>query len=258
MKSKFALKEIDSIIYDYIYDENYSIIPVIIDEDIDIPKLIEPISHVKINDVNNYDSELNKICDIIFGRKELPKIGEPPSYFELKQLPNCTKQDTDIFKRMGDYCLENSFESELDYQLSNIIQEFLKDNYNNKANDYEYIESIMVDTINILEENEYIKDCGANVGLPVTSKSFTSKGFDYYFKNFVENSDEICKKVVSAINNENIFNHDELLDYCNINSNILNAIINSFKEKKLIICDNQNNILEITSKGKRIFYNLLN
>jgi hypothetical protein len=257
MESKFAQNEINSIIYEYIYNENYLIIPVILDDSVEIPPLINHLSKVKIDDLNNYDDKIKDICDIIFGRKELPHIGEPPSYFKLEQLPNCTKQDTDIFKRIGDYCLENSFDDELDYQLLNIGQEFVKDNYNEKTNDKEYIENIIVDTLNILEENEYIKNCGSNVGLPINSMCFTSKGFEYYFRKFVDNNAKICKEVISAIHNKKLFKYDELLDYTNINTNLLKAIIKLFKDKKFIICDNQYNILEITSKGERHFYNFL-
>lgn len=255
-ESKFMSTEINSIIHDYIYD-NKLIIPVIIDQDVEVPKLINHLPYVKINDLNDYTNELNEICDIIFGRKELPKSGEVPTYFELNKLPKCSKQDTDIFKRIGDYCLENSFDAELDYELLNIGKEFVENNYINKGNDNDYIENTIVGTLDTLEENGYIKDCSSNVGLPFTSKCFTSKGFDYYFKNFVEDSDNICKKVVSAIYNDNIFKIDELLNYCDINLNILNALITSFKDKELIICDNKKNILKITSKGDRIFYNLI-
>lgn len=202
LKSKFVSTEINSLIYEFIYNYDYQIIPIIIDENATIPKLINYLSPIIIKDINKYDNELNDICDVVFGKKELLNIGKPPSYSELEQLPNCTKQDTDIFKRIGDYCLEHYFDEELDYVLLDIGKDYVKENYENKINDEKFIEDITVDALNILEENHYIKDCGANVGLPFTSKEFTSKGFAYYFKNFVKNNDEICKKVISAIYNQ--------------------------------------------------------
>ncbi len=257
-KSLFALAEVDSLIYRGIYEKSYFVIPIIIDDDVEIPELINHVSGVKINNLEDYDEELDRICDIIFGRYELSVIGEPPSYYRLNQIPNCTKQDTEIFRKMGEYCLQNGFEAELDFVLLDIGWEYLEDIRDKTSINQEEVEDALVDTLDVLEEHGYIKSHGANVGLPFVSKGFTSKGFYFYFKHFIDDSDKICKGVISAIYNDKKFEVDELESSCSISLNLLNAIIRLFKEKEFIICDNRYNILKITPKGKRYFNNLLN
>ena len=256
--SIFALAEVNSIIYKGIYEKSYFIIPIIIDDDVEIPELINHVSSVKITNIENYNNEFDEICDIVFGRHELSVLGEPPSYYKLNQLPNCTKQDTEIFKRMGDYCLENGFDAELDIVLLSIAREYLEDIKGENSIDQEEIEEVIVDTLDILEEYGYIKSYGAHLGLPFVSKGFTSKGFYFYFRNFIRDSDKICKDVISAIYNDKKFEVNELLSSCNISQNLLSALIRLFKEKEFIICDNRYNILKITPKGKRFFNNILN
>lgn len=256
--SKFALAEVNSIIYMGIYEKSYFIIPVIIDDDVEIPELINHVSSVKITNIENYNNEFDEICDIVFGRHELSVLGKPPSYYKLNQLPNCTKEDTEIFRRMGDYCLKNGFDAELDFELLDIAQEYLEDIKGENSIDQEEIEKVIVDTLNILEEYGYIKSYGAHLGLPFVSKGFTSKGFYFYFINFIRDNDKICKDVISTIYNDKKFEVNKLLSSCNISQNLLSALIKLFKEKKFIICDNQYNIMEITPKGKRFFNNKLN
>lgn len=214
--SVFALAEENSIIYKGIYEKSYFIIPVIIDDDVEIPELINHVSSVKITNIDNYDEELERICDIVFGRYELSELGEPPNYYKLNQLPNCTKQDTEIFRNMGDYCLENGFDAELDIVLLSIAREYLENIYGKGSINQEEVEEVIVDTLNILEESRYIKSYGAHLGLPFVSKGFTSKGFYFYFKNFISNSDKICKDLISAIYNDKKFEVNELLSSCNI------------------------------------------
>ncbi len=256
--SVFALAEENSIIYKGIYEKSYFIIPVIIDDDVEIPELINHVSSVKITNIDNYDEELERICDIVFGRYELSELGEPPNYYKLNQLPNCTKQDTEIFRNMGDYCLENGFDAELDIVLLSIAREYLEDIYGKGSINQEEVEEVIVDTLNILEESRYIKSYGAHLGLPFVSKGFTSKGFYFYFKNFINDSDKICKDLISAIYNDKKFEVNELLSSCNINQNLLSALIRLFNEKEFIICDAKYNILKITPKGKRYFNSILN
>lgn len=256
--SLFTMAEVDSLIYKGIYEKSYFIIPIIIDDDVEIPELINHISGVKINNLKDYDNELNRICDIIFGRYEFSVLGELPSYYKLNQIPNCTKQDTEIFRKMGNYCLDNGFDAELDVALLDIGREYLDDILDKTSIDQEEVEDVLVDTLDVLEEHGYIKSYGANVGLQFVSKGFTSKGFYFYFKNFIDNSDKICKEVMSAIYNDKKFNVAELVNSCGISLNLVYALLRLFKEKEFIICDNQYNILKITPKGKRQFNNLLN
>lgn len=256
--SVFALAEENSIIYKGIYEKSYFIIPVIIDDDVEIPELINHVSSVKITNIDNYDEELERICDIVFGRYELSELGEPPNYYKLNQLPNCTKQDTEIFRNMGDYCLENGFDAELDIVLLSIAREYLENIYGKGSINQKEVEEVIVDTLNILEESRYIKSYGAHLGLPFVSKGFTSKGFYFYFKNFISNSDKICKDLISAIYNDKKFEVNELLSSCNISQNLLSALIRLFNEKEFIICDAKYNILKITPKGKRYFNSILN
>lgn len=195
---------------------------------------------------------------LFFGRYELSELGEPPNYYKLNQLPNCTKQDTEIFRNMGDYCLENGFDAELDIVLLSIAREYLENIYGKGSINQEEVEEVIVDTLNILEESRYIKSYGAHLGLPFVSKGFTSKGFYFYFKNFISNSDKICKDLISAIYNDKKFEVNELLSSCNISQNLLSALIRLFNEKEFIICDAKYNILKITPKGKRYFNSILN
>lgn len=243
-KSKFATNEMNSIIFDYISNKEYSLIPVILDKDVEIPQLINHVSNVKINNIENYDNELNEICEMIFDKKQVLILNEPPSYSNLKQIPYCTKQDTEIFKNLGEYCLKNGFDEELDpLTILNIC------NYN---------EEEIEESLKILEENCYIKNEGSHYGMRFLSKKFTSKGFYYYITNYVEDSEKILKNIANSIYNNNQKEVKLISENNNAEISIVKGIIELFKENNYIECELNQNIISITPHGKRYFYNLLN
>jgi len=83
------------------------VIPVVID-DCEVPEALQSILWEKITDLQNYDTELNRIVSSIYGYSQKPALGPPPKYTKLSinALPGLTQIDTAIFKVICEMSLD--------------------------------------------------------------------------------------------------------------------------------------------------------
>ncbi len=205
-------------------------IPIIIAEDnIELPPAVNHIRQCLIDDISNYDVKFEELVNDILGISKKPPLGTP-QYFN--------DGDIRIFKKLGDFCLDEGFDYIFDpFKVSEICEKSTEELA-------EYIEA--------LDEEGYLKDEGGHVGEAFLSKSFTSKGFYYYFTSFVENYNEIYKNLINVIYGLNLFSFDEIVEETGINKNIILGLISYFKDEGYVDVYRYE-ITQITTKGKRYF-----
>jgi hypothetical protein len=91
-------------------NENIKLIPIVIDiDDCQVPECLKSTVWEKIADIENYDSELERIVRSIYGQYEKPPIGKPPAYFQtiVDTIPNLTKIDSLVLKLSCEKAIEN-------------------------------------------------------------------------------------------------------------------------------------------------------
>lgn len=81
-------------------NEGSILIPVVLDvEDEQVPECLKSTVWERIEDLNNYENELDRIVNAIYGHREKPPLGEPPPYTQtdLHLLPGLEQIDTIVF-----------------------------------------------------------------------------------------------------------------------------------------------------------------
>ena len=174
-ESKFALTEMNSLIHKSIY-EDYNLILIKIDNEVEIPELINHIQVIEIHDLKDYKNELNKILQMIFENKNNTFI-KP----EIIKIPNCSKKDTEIFLELCELCLDYGFDSELNPEdILHACEKYFDENSN-------IVEEKIATSLKNLEKEGYLINEGGNIGMGFSSKRISQKGFCFYFENFIEN-----------------------------------------------------------------------
>lgn len=205
-------------------------IPIILAEDnIELPSAVHHIRQCIIDDISNYDIKFEELVKDILGISKKPPLGNP-QYFN--------DEDMIVFKKLGDYCLDEGFDYIFDpYKVSEICE---------KSDDE------LAEYIKALEEEGYLKDERENVGGAFTSKSITSNGFYHYFTSYVDGYNEIYKNLINVIYGLNLFSFDEIIEEMNIDKNIVLGLISYFKDEGYVNVYRYE-ITQITTKGKRYF-----
>ncbi len=73
------------------------VIPVLLD-DSDVPESLRSLVWESIRDVHNFSTQLDRIVAAIFGHREKPALGEPPSYVTERRIPGLHQTDTLVLR----------------------------------------------------------------------------------------------------------------------------------------------------------------
>jgi len=244
-ESKFALMEMSSLIHKSIY-EDYKLIPIKIDDEVEIPELINHFQVIEISDIKNYELKLNKILQMIFENKSNTYI-EP----EMIKIPNCSKKDTEIFLELCKLCLKYGFDIELDPEdIYHACEKYFDENIG-------ITEEKIASSLKNLEKEEYLINKDGNVGRGFSSKRISQKGFCFYFNNFVDERESKYLKLINAILKDEKYSLNKLVEETNLERRIIEALIILFRKHNYIVCKNDLTILGITIEGKNYFEKII-
>lgn len=242
--SKFALTEMNSLIHKSIY-EDYKLIPIKIDNEVEVPELINHLQVIEIHDLDDYETKLNKILQMIFENKSMAYI-KP-----IIKIPNCSKKDTEIFLELCKLCLDYGFDIELDPEdIYQTCKKYFDENSN-------ITEEKIASSLKNLEKEEYLINKDGNVGRAFSSKRISQKGFCFYFKNFVDERENKYLKFIKAIFKDEKYSLDDLIEETNLERRIIEALIRIFRKHDYIACKNDLTILGITIEGKNYFKKII-
>ncbi len=244
-ESKFALMEMNSLIHKSIY-EDYNLMLIKIDDEVEIPELINHIQVIEIHDLKDYENELNKILQMIFENKNNTFI--KPA---IIKIPNCSKKDTEIFLELCKLCLDYGFDSELNPEdIFHAGEKYFDENS-------DIVEEKIAASIKNLKKEGYLINEGGNIGMAFSSKRISQKGFCFYFNNFIGERESKYLKLVNAIFKDEKYSLDELVEETNLDYRIIEALIRIFRKHNYIACENDLTILGITIEGKNYFENII-
>ncbi|MBE6496168.1 MAG: toll/interleukin-1 receptor domain-containing protein [Methanobrevibacter thaueri] len=247
INSKWVKEECDSAFIKKI-ENNMKFIPVILmDENFEIPHYLDHLVQSRIHNIDNYESEFDKIVSDIWGVSKKPPLGDRPKYTSITPIKGFTQLDSLIIQKLGEllHSKNNMFSSDEIIELTN--NEFSKE---------DILESIQV------LESDYKLECQYGLGsrFPYTLK-LTPSGVIFYSLHYEEDFETYMKDVVSTLLNEKVHSNEEICKKIDCPKFIVNAILEQFLNHRIIkgskTVDGSIIIYEITGKGRRQLKNFL-
>jgi TIR domain len=166
------------------------LIPVVID-DVAVPEALKSTVWQKIDDLDNYDEELDRILRAIHDDRNRAEPGVRPRYAETRALPGLYSTDTLMLRTAGEMSVES------DSTLVN-SREILTRLAGERLAEQAYL-----DSLDVLEEHWYIRvhrTLGAGLD-GASAFSLTTLGFDEYARNFIDGYDAMQTTVVAELVN---------------------------------------------------------
>lgn len=203
-------------------NQGSKLMPVIID-DCSIPVCLQSTVWVKIKDINNYDSDLERIVMSIYGQQDKPPIGNPPFYAQtiIDIVPNLTKVDSLVLKI--------SCEKAIKLGHPGIDTESI----------WKQVESLNVpieefrETIEILDEKGYIKAMKV-IGGEIPHFLITTFGFEEYSRVYMEDYDSIFESAAFQIVNQDNKHNTSISKSLNQPQRVIDHILDVLEAKGLI------------------------
>ena len=185
-------------------EEGMRIIPIVLD-DCTIPTALRATLHVKIPDLNNFDAQLSRIVDTLYGRSKKPALGSAPTYIQnpIEQIPGLSRIDSLLLKMAGDKAMEKG--DVFGIQTSEMLSEAAQQD----ISPYQFYESLAV-----LGDTHYLELTRSSYTEPSDPKlremvrggvpffSITIDGFEKYAKTYIPKYQAIVRDVHFQIVNE--------------------------------------------------------
>ncbi len=206
-------------------NESIKLIPVVID-DCQVPACLQSTAWVVIKSLENYEEEVDRIVMSIYGHRDKPPIGRPPTYSqtEIDVLPDLTKVDSLVFKLSCEKAIE------IGYLYKPIDTESILE----QASSLDIPQEEFFESLKILDRKRYIK-AGRNAGVRgIPFFSITFYGFDKYVRVYLDNYDSVLKSVVSQIVNHNKKDNLSISASLNQPQRIVDHFFELLERKRLI------------------------
>ena len=202
--------------------EKTRIIPVIIDE-CEIPECLKSTLWERIDNLESYEENLERILQSIFGVSEKPPIGEPPKYIKtaIDILPELNKIDTIVFNSACNIMIEKGDGLINTSELLETLKEF------------DLSPESILESIEILDSRGYI-DAKRVLGGQIRFFMITHYGFDQFVRCNLEDYDLLVREICLKILNENIQLNTEIATSVNAPIVLVNHVLESLENRSLI------------------------
>lgn len=174
------------------------LIPVVID-DCAVPEVLKSTLWERIDDMNSYQSSMDRIVAAIYGVNDKPPLGSSPSYMKsvIANIGGLNNLDSLVLKLACDQAVVQG-------------SDFM-DPHDVYCKDGEYVipETELRDSMEMLEQQYYIS-ISHTLGNNLDSFFITTVGFDVYAHSYVPNYNGIVSDVVSALVNKQLTNNDSI------------------------------------------------
>ena len=205
--------------------ESIKLIPVVID-DCQVPECLQSTAWVVIKSLENYEEDVDRIVMSIYGHRDKPPIGRPPTYSqtEIDVLSSLTKVDSLVLKLSCEKAIE------IGYPYKPIDTESILE----QVSSLDIPPEEFFESLEILDRKGYIK-AGRNAGVRgIPFFSITSYGFDKYARVYIDNYDSVLKSVVSQIVNHNKKDNSSISASLNQPQMIVDHFLEVLERKRLI------------------------
>lgn len=225
-------------------NQGTKLIPVVIDG-CEVPECLSSTIWVKINDLNDYQTEYDRIVMTIYNHKEKPPLGLPPKFTKtvIDILPNLNNVDSLVMNISCKKAIEKG-------EMSICI-----DDISNEISGMNIPESEFLDSLEVLNRKGYIQ-VSRIIGGSILHFKIEDYGFDEFVRVSIKNFDELLKKIVSNIINSEMKNSNEYAFRLKLPLVLVNHVFTILEKNKLIkvvkILGDGMNIFQISPELKRI------
>ncbi len=251
INKKWVREELNSAVVQKI-EKSTKLIPVIIDESIEVPVSLKHTVWITIKDLQHYVEDFEQLLLSIYDIVQKPPLGEKPKYAtDIEIIPGFNKTDSLVFKIVGDIIYEKDY-----------IGRFLScGEAIERASKFEIPKEEVIDSIEILGSKGLWEIMWVSGGIEVSTIAMTPYSFVKYCENFVEDFNRIFKNIISAILNEGLYIDEEITSKVGCKSVIVDTLLDYFHDVGYIELNKSlggpSQVVEITSLGKRQFRNIL-
>ncbi|MDT7542785.1 MAG: hypothetical protein QOE33_2689 [Acidobacteriota bacterium] len=226
------------------------LIPVVID-DCQVPEALQSTVWERVNDLNNYDTELERIVRAIYEHREKPPIGAPPAYAQtvIDTIPGLTKVDSLMFKLACETAIEDGHRYVIN--VEKVIE---------KAKNFDIPKDEAFESLTLLHERYYIEPHFV-MGGEFTFYSFNinTSGFDEYARIYIDGYDNIFASVAFQLVNEDKDTNESIIEALKQPQMIVDHVLNVLKDRGLIKAEELNggyiHIFEVSTELKRMLRN---
>lgn len=203
-------------------NEKIKLIPVIID-DCQVPECLKSTVWERIKDLNNYDAELERIVMSIYGQRDKPPIGTPPSYTQtmIDILPGLTEVDSLVMKLFCERAVGVGYPH---INSKSIL---------GQAKPLGIHPEEFFETLEILDRSGYIEAIEGRGG-NIRNFLITVYGFDEYARVYIDDYNSILDSVAFQIVNHNNMNNRSISASLEQPQMIVDHILNVLERKELI------------------------
>lgn len=204
-------------------NKSSKLIPVIID-DCQVPECLKSTVWERIENLNNYDDELDQIVMSIYGQHDKPPMGIPPSYTQtmIDILPGLTKIGSLVIKLSCEEAIKIGYPYYID--IESILAQ---------AKSLDIHPEKFFETLEMLNRKRYIKATRRS-GANIPPFSITVYGFDKYARTYIDDYDSIVKSVAFQIVNLNKMDNLSISAALNQPQMIVDYILGILENQRLI------------------------
>jgi hypothetical protein len=205
------------------------LIPIVIGSitDSQVPEALKTTVWERIRDLNNYDAELNRIANSIYGLREKPALGAPPVYVRttLDNVPGLNKIDSLILKLSCEMLMQEDNHRHSPLRPETVVQQ---------AESKEIPRDTTLDSLQMLAEGRYI-----DTGNPLGSRDIafllvTDYDFDQYARVYLPGYDELTRNVALQIVNLRKQRSEDIADALKLPHALVEHVIALFAQKNYI------------------------
>ncbi|HCR85165.1 MAG TPA: molecular chaperone Tir [Alphaproteobacteria bacterium] len=209
-------------------EKGTKLIPIVIDN-CQVPECLKSTLWELVQDINNFQSSLDRVANKILGYTDKPSLATPAQYTAdiINNIGGLNKLDNIVFKKIGNYALKNSEGLGEPLFIEKIFVE----------NDQFIIpKSDLLDSLKILEEEFYI-----NLSLVLSNEfgginhmQLTTYGFQAYVEHYLQDYNSFVEKVIISIVNEGKMDNHEIIKSTQISPFLVNSILDILESNSLI------------------------
>lgn len=222
------------------------IIPIVID-DCEIPSFLKSTVWIKIEDVNNYDNELDRVIKAIFDIRIEKPLGEPPKYSTVLPLDDLSRIDTIILQASCEISVKSGYSF---VKTSELLA---------KIHEYDIVEEQVFESLEFLDEKGFIEGEHTINSRGIAYFKITPLGFENYGDKFLVNFENTVIDIILSAMNEGLTEKSTIATYLKIPEGLVYHILLILEMRGIIkvqqYIGGKMEITKITAYGKRIIRN---
>ena len=249
---KWVREELDSAVVKRIEDRT-KLIPIVIDEDIEIPQSIKHVLRKTIKNLCEYEEDFKEVVMSIYEESNKPVLGDKPRFtITTKDAPGMPHVDSVVLQIAGNIIYEKDAVGRL-VNVSDVIA---------KCAELEISKQMIIDSLEVLESQGFWDISRTISGMEYSRIIFTPFGFTKYCEFFLKGFDDIFREVISKIINENVGTSEAMSVQINCKLVVINSILDYFEKSGYIIASHDmgskgTHIVRVEAEGRRYFQKFL-